>query len=329
MFPACALLEAMKQRGHSVTLITDARGKAFCENISPNIVLDTIRFSFKNILSAGYHAFLTAAKFFRMWIQEHPDVIIGFGGVFTVIPILVAKIFGSKIVIYEQNSILGKANKFLERFADLKVSSFRLDESWTIVSPIVRDEFIKDPVRGYECDGNIKILIIGGSQGAASFSRIVPQALSQLTPEERKSMEIIQQANDYEELKVIYKEMGVKATLERFLYYVAEIMLTSQLVICRSGASTLSELSATGRPAILIPYPDAMDNHQFYNALHYQNKKAAWVLEEKDGIEKELSEILRQILKNRELLKKASSHIMDHTIRNAANCFVDLVEQNC
>jgi UDP-N-acetylglucosamine--N-acetylmuramyl-(pentapeptide) pyrophosphoryl-undecaprenol N-acetylglucosamine transferase len=264
-----------------------------------------------------------------MWILEHPDVIIGFGGVFTVIPILVAKFFGSKIVVYEQNSVLGKANKFLEGYTDLKVSTFRLDESWIIVSPIVRDEFVKNSVRKYECDGNIKILVIGGSQGAASFSQILPRALATLTPEERKNIEIIQQANDYDELKLIYEGIGVKATLERFLHQVAEIMSTSQLVICRSGASTLSELSATGRPAILIPYPDATDNHQLHNALHYKSKKAAWVLEEKDGIEKELGKILRQILENRELLRKASSHIIDPTIRNAAGCFVELVEQNC
>jgi UDP-N-acetylglucosamine--N-acetylmuramyl-(pentapeptide) pyrophosphoryl-undecaprenol N-acetylglucosamine transferase len=319
----------MKQRGHEVTLITDARGDAFCADISSKVVLDTIRFSFKNLLGAGYYALLTAAKFFRIWIHEHPDVIIGFGGVFTVIPMLVAKIFGSKIVVYEQNSVLGKANKFLERFADLKVSSFRLDESWVIVSPIVRDEFVKVPVGEYKCDGKIKILIIGGSQGAASFSQIVPQALAMLTPQERENIEIIQQANNYEELKWVYKSMGIKATLGRFLHYVAEIMLSSQLVICRSGASTLSELSVTGRPAILIPYPDATDNHQLYNALHYKNKNAAWVLEEKAGIEKELGEILRQILENRELLRKASSHIMNPAIRSAASCFVELVEQNC
>jgi UDP-N-acetylglucosamine--N-acetylmuramyl-(pentapeptide) pyrophosphoryl-undecaprenol N-acetylglucosamine transferase len=326
MFPACALFLAAKRKGHDATIITDKRGEAFCSNISGKIVLNTVRFSYENLLDIACYSLLTAIKFLKLWIRVRPDVVIGFGGIFTVIPILIAKVLGSKIVVYEQNSVLGKANKFLERFADLKLASFRLNGSWIHVPPIVRDEFIKNSMHEYKCDGIIKILIIGGSQGAASFSRIVPQALATLSSKERENIEIIQQASDCDKLGQTYKDLGVRATLKQFLNNVAEIMQSSQVVICRSGASTLSELSAIGRPAVLIPYPGAADNHQFYNATYYKSKKAAWVLEENDGIAEELGNILRQILENRELLKKMSSHITGISTCSADD-FIELVER--
>jgi UDP-N-acetylglucosamine--N-acetylmuramyl-(pentapeptide) pyrophosphoryl-undecaprenol N-acetylglucosamine transferase len=327
MFPACALFQALRQRGHDVTIVTDVRGNAFCSDISEKAVFDTIRFSYKNLLGVGFHSLLAALKFFKMWSGKRPDVIIGFGGVFTVVPMLIAKMLGSMIVLYEQNSVLGKANKFLERFSDMKLSSFSLDESWTIVPPIVRDEFIRNPAPKYECDGIIRILVIGGSRGAASFSEIIPRALETLTSPERENIEIVQQSGETDDLRKIYENLGVKAELKPFLNHVGEIMLNSQLVICRSGASTLSELSATGRPAVLIPYPSAADNHQFHNAMYYKNKKAAWILEEKDGIADELGKILRQFLNNRELLKEASSRIMNVSIYSATDNFAKLIEQ--
>jgi UDP-N-acetylglucosamine--N-acetylmuramyl-(pentapeptide) pyrophosphoryl-undecaprenol N-acetylglucosamine transferase len=96
-------------------------------------------------------------------------------------------------------------------------------------------------------------------------------------------------------------------------------------VICRSGASTLSELAATGRPAVLIPYPDSSDDHQFHNAVYYKNKKAAWVLREDADTPEELNGILRQILQKRELLKSASLHMMNRSARHATESFMRLI----
>jgi UDP-N-acetylglucosamine--N-acetylmuramyl-(pentapeptide) pyrophosphoryl-undecaprenol N-acetylglucosamine transferase len=194
------------------------------------------------------------------------------------------------------------------------------------VSAPVRGEFIKNIP--YKCEKIVKILIIGGSQGAASFSKIVPEAIALLNEKERKSIEIIQQVSygDIDQLKQTYKNLGIKSTLKGFIHDIAKIMLDSQLIICRSGASTLSELAATGRPAILIPYPNAADNHQLYNALYYKNKKAAWVLEEKEGIIDELGKILRQILQDRELLKIASSHMISGSRDRTTDNFIKQIE---
>ncbi|MDR0580960.1 MAG: glycosyltransferase [Holosporaceae bacterium] len=326
IFPAYALFQALQKRRSDVIMVTDVRGNAYCGSISEKIIFNTIRFSYKNILKIGYYSLSTFFTFCKFWFRKRPDIVIGFGGVFTVIPLSIAKVLGSKIIIYEQNSILGKANKFLEKFADSKLSSFRLGENWIEVPAPVRGEFIKNIP--YKCKKIIKILIIGGSQGAASFSKIIPEAMALLDKKERKHIEIIQQASygDVKQLKQTYKDLGIKSTLKSFIHDVAEIMLDSQLIICRSGASTLSELAATGRPAILIPYPNAADNHQLYNALYYKNKKAAWVLEEKEGIIDKLGKILRQILQDRELLKITSSHMINSSKGCATDNFIKQIE---
>jgi UDP-N-acetylglucosamine--N-acetylmuramyl-(pentapeptide) pyrophosphoryl-undecaprenol N-acetylglucosamine transferase len=326
IFPACALFKAMQKKGHDVTIITDARGNVFSGDIPKKIVLDTIKFSCKNFLGIVYYFIVTFFRFCKIWFARHQDIVIGFGGAFTVIPLIVSKVFGSKIVIYEQNSIVGKANKFLEKFANLKLASFKLDESWKEVLAPVRDDFLKNIP--YECDEIIKILVIGGSQGAASFSNIVPKALAKLSRQEIKNIEITQQVahGNIDELKQVYENLGVKSTLKRFVHGVADAMFESQLVICRSGASTLSELSATGRPAILIPYPEATDNHQFHNAMYYRDKKAAWVIEESDEVVEELGKILRQILQKRELLKTASFHMINSSVGRATDSFMELIE---
>jgi UDP-N-acetylglucosamine--N-acetylmuramyl-(pentapeptide) pyrophosphoryl-undecaprenol N-acetylglucosamine transferase len=327
MFPACALFYATLRRGYDVSLVTDDRGDVFCNDITAKVVLKTLRFSPGNFPKTVFYLFRVFCKFLKFWLLKRPAVVIGFGGSFTIVPLLTAKILRSKIVIYEQNAVLGRANRFLERFADLKLTSFELGDDWVQAPAPVREDFLQQ--RPYECAGALRILIIGGSQGAASLLSIIPGAMETLTLTERQDLEIIQQTANggIDDLKKIYDGLRVKSTLKPFLHCVAEEMLMSQLVICRSGASTLSELAATGRPAILIPYPRAADNHQLHNALSYKNRKAAWVLEEKDGVAVELGQILREILQNRELLKKASFHMMNGSSHRATDRFVELIER--
>jgi UDP-N-acetylglucosamine--N-acetylmuramyl-(pentapeptide) pyrophosphoryl-undecaprenol N-acetylglucosamine transferase len=328
MFPACALFTAVRKKGHGVTMVTDGRGEVFCADISPKIVLNTVRFSYRKILAIMLDFAHTFLKFFRLWRKESPDVIVGFGGILTVIPPLVGKILGSRVIIYEQNAIIGRANKFLEKFADLKLSTFELGGEWIEIAAPVREEFSRCG-RPYECEGNINILVLGGSQGAASFTKIIPEALSLIDERERKSIEITQQTGkgNIEELRNLYENIGIKSTLKEFIQNVAEVMATAQLVICRSGASTLSELATTGRPAILIPYPNSSKDHQLHNAVYYQGKKAAWVLEEKEGIASELAEIIMEVLQNRELLKSAAYNMMRSSAGRAVDDFVKLIEK--
>lgn len=340
MFPACALFDSLSEKGHSVTMVTDVRGDRFCGNIgsSHKIVLRTIRFSLgfsiKKLFKLIRDTFSISSQLHALWKSAPPDVIVGFGSSFTIIPILIGKLLGSKIILYEQNSILGKANKFLSRFSDFKVSTFSIDESWQRLPSPVRHEFVDAANSSdYNCDGRIKIVVIGGSQGALSFSSIIPNSLALLDQKIRSDIDIVQQVSTakIDDLSDAYRKIGVNAKLLDFVHNVAEEMANAQLIISRSGASTLAELSTLGRPAILIPYPLAADNHQFYNALCYKNKGAAWIVEEDDNhenIEKKLASVMAEILGNRELLKKAALRMNSSLKKQSTEVFADFVEKS-
>lgn len=331
MFPSCALFETIKQHGHYTHMVTDTRGNTFCDNIDNKTVVDTIRFPTKIAFNDIAASFRVISKFFKLWKGNRPNVIIGFGGIFTIAPIIVAKILGAKVIIYEQNSIVGKANRLLAKIADLKLSTFKINSSWKLIASPVRKEFLSVKQIPYSCSGTIKIIIIGGSQGASSFSRIIPNALTLINEDQRKNIEIVQQTGkgSINELQQKYQQIGVKATLVNFVHNIAEEMLSAQLIICRSGASTLAELSAIGRPAILIPYPAAAENHQFHNAMYYKNKNAAWLIEENKNTEKVLAETIISILNNRELLKTAASNMINKLKDNSTVIFVDFIEKLC
>lgn len=328
MFPACALFLAMKEKNHDVTLITDKRGNVFCSDVFPKIVIDTVRFSLKNFLSVIWYCLVNSVRFCEIWCKNPPEVVIGFGGLFTVLPIVIAKILGAKVVICEQNTVVGKANKLLGTISNLKLSAFDIDSNWKKISMPVREEF-KNVSHDYRCDGGIKILVIGGSQGAKSFSKIIPEALRKLDKTLREKIEIVQQISygSISDMRTLYDSIGVKATLLKFVDNVAEVMSEAQLVICRAGASTLSELVEMTRPAVLIPFPEAADNHQYKNAMYYKERRAAWIVEEGEKSSDELSKILKTILNDREVLKQMAANIEKIKENSTINDFVTLIEQ--
>ena len=332
MFPACALFELLKLRGHSVSMITDTRGERFCNAINEGdkVVVKTVRFNIRNIFSIIFDLIGISRKFLSIWKNNRPDIIVGFGSLFTIVPIMIGKLFGSKIIVYEQNSILGRANKFLSYFANFKVSTFTIDEKWQQLPSPVRKEFVKAKNSEYKCDDRIKIVVIGGSQGAVSFSFIIPNALSLISSELRKDIDIVQQVSSakIDDLRKAYDKIDINARLLDFVRNVAEEMSSAQLIISRSGASTLAELSTLGRPAILIPYPLASDNHQYHNAVCYKNRKAAWIVEENENIERELSSIIINLLNNRQLLKDAASNMINGLGDKSTEIFADFIEKS-
>lgn len=353
IFPGCALYDLLKKSNFEVTLLTDKRGSVFCEDIEDRLILDTFRYSYAHIFSLLKALFCLPFTLVKKWSFRRPDVIIGFGGSMTVIPILIARILGAKVVIYEQNSVVGRANKFLSHFADLKLSFFNLNSEkieeapapikfaskisknkgkklWIVVDPPVRNEFFEARKIPYKISEKIKILIIGGSQGAVSFAKIMPKVLAGIDSEIRKNIEVVQQvsSSNVDDLYKKYHDLGVTADLRPFINNVAQELAVSTLVICRAGASTLSELSVVGRPAILIPYSLASDDHQILNAKFFEQNQAAWVVQENNYVVINLTKVIKNILDNRELLKNASSHIIN-MLKNNSNEFVKFINKAC
>ena len=326
LFPAIALAEALESKHHEVTMVTDDRGAVYCEHFENKKVYKSVRCSLKGAFVLLFRLLGVFISFLRFCKSEKPDVIVGFGGIFTVVPVIVGSMCGIKIVLYEQNTVIGRANRYLLNFADLKLSAFSIGGSWKMQHSPVRKEFLKEVP--YKCDGKIKILVIGGSQGAKSFSTIIPAAIKGLSAEERSELEIVQQDSygDIDELKQKYDSFGVKSVIGKFFNNVSELMGKCQLVICRAGSSTLTELAAMGRPAILIPFPRAMDNHQYLNAKRYVDRNAAWLIEEDSCASERLKNILKQILRNREILKQKSGHMYNKNLEDASDGFVRLLE---
>ena len=326
IYPACALLDALHTKGHEGKLIVDSRGLPFCKDIADVEAFPSIRFGWNRLLQNFGSAIVIILRMLLLCVRWRPDVIVGFGGLFTIIPILVAKLCGTKVVLYEQNAVIGRANRLLSAIANLRVTSYEQANGWKKISALVRKEFLKKVP--YKCDDKITILVMGGSQGARSFSSIIPEVLSRLSDTTRRNLELIQQESygNVEKLQQIYKSIGVKATVEPYIDDVAKVMSSSQLVICRAGASTLSELSALGRPAILIPFPSSAENHQLCNATYYSRKGSAWVLEEKKFIVTRMASLLDEIFSNRELLKTAASNIIDSSASTAADSFIDCIK---
>lgn len=326
LFPAMALAEALKKKDHEVIIVTDERGAVYCEHFENKKVYGNVRFSLKGILTIGFKLIGTFFSFLHFCKTQKPDIIIGFGGIFTVVPIIVGRMCKVKVVLYEQNTVIGRANRYLSNFSDMMLSAFSIGGHWKVQPSPVRDEFLKKVP--FDCGGKLKILVIGGSQGAKSFSVIIPSAIKGLSAEERSEIEIVQQESyeDIDELKQRYDHLGVKSTISKFFHNVAELMGKSQLVICRSGSSTLMELSAMGRPAVLIPYPRAMDNHQRLNAKRYVDRNSAWMIEEDGFSSEKLKNILKQILRDRSILKQKADHMYNKNMESASENFIRLIE---
>jgi UDP-N-acetylglucosamine--N-acetylmuramyl-(pentapeptide) pyrophosphoryl-undecaprenol N-acetylglucosamine transferase len=298
MFPASALADALTRRGFEVALVTDRRGQAFTVQ-GGTVKAHRIRASglgdrslakkILGVLELGLGVFDA-----RHLLKEiRPKVVVGFGG-YASVPTLVAAIrLGLPTVLHEQNAVLGRANRLLATRVTRIATSFAevagikpADRARVVLTGNpVRDavaRLYREPYPAPKTDGAITILVTGGSQGARVFGRVVPAAVALLPEPARRRLRIVQQCRgeDIEEARRIYRELGVLAELATFFGDLPDRLGKAQLVICRSGASTVAELTAAGRPGILVPYPYHSDDHQGANAQALENAGAAWVMRE-------------------------------------------------
>lgn len=323
MFPAAALAFDLVSRGFKVDLVTDSRGRAY-EGIFPDIRTHVISAgtlggglagTIKGVAALGLG--LVQAKMLVDKIK--PDVVIGFGGYPSVPAVYAAQRKGILSVIHEQNAVLGRANVFLAPRADRIALSLAqvegMEEADAVRAVVtgnpVRDEIAELYTKPYPIvamDGTLKIFVMGGSLGARVFSEIVPKALSRLSAEYRSRLEIVQQCRpeDIEEVKAGYKAAGIKARLESFFHDVPDILAQTHLVISRSGASTVAEIAAAGRPAIFVPYPHHKDQQQKMNAEAVADAGGAWVMTQEGFTEEALLARIETFLQNPETLFRAA-----------------------
>jgi UDP-N-acetylglucosamine--N-acetylmuramyl-(pentapeptide) pyrophosphoryl-undecaprenol N-acetylglucosamine transferase len=243
-------------------------------------------------------------------------------------------------VIQEQNAVMGRANRLLSRYANRIALSFiptkyldpEAQPRATLTGIPVRDAVLAyrnvayappDPV------GRLLLLVFGGSQGAQFFSEIMPAALMTLPSPLRWRLTVVQQARDedVERLTHTYKEAEIVAHIAPFFRDLPERMATSQLVISRSGASTVAELMAIGRPCILVPLPHALDNDQLENATRLQEGGGGWCIRQSELTPERLAAELQRLLTSPDLLSVAASKAKAMATPDAVAKLADLVEE--
>ena len=295
LFPAEALARALLERQCRVALVTDRRGQAFGDKL-PDIELHRIRAGrfgagLVSKVVAGAELALGTREAHRLLRRLAPAAVVGFGGYPSVPPMLAAARLGLPTLIHEQNAILGRANRLLAPRAKRIATSFtevgavrnadraRIVETGNPVRPTIA-ALRGAPYPMPSLEGPFEILIIGGSQGARVLSEVVPAALAQLPEPLRSRLRLTQQARaeDIDAVRRAHQASGVAAALATFFADIPERLARAHLVISRSGASTVAELAMVGRPAILIPYLQAADDHQTANARALEKAGGAWVM---------------------------------------------------
>jgi UDP-N-acetylglucosamine--N-acetylmuramyl-(pentapeptide) pyrophosphoryl-undecaprenol N-acetylglucosamine transferase len=282
LFPAEALAHELKERGWTIHLATDDRAERFAGHF-PAETIHQIR----SATVGSKNPLALLATFWKLWggVRQasavirriKPAVVVGFGGYPTLPPLYAATRRGVATMIHEQNAVMGRANRALSRRVTAIAGGFLPEDASaagaktvTTGNP-VRPQVIVAAATPYSVsrsgDG-FRLLVFGGSQGAQFFSDAVPAAVAQLTKDQLARLSVVQQARaeDVARVKAAYEKIGVKADVSPFFTDMAARMAASHLVISRSGASTVSEIAVIGRPALLVPYPHALDHDQAANA---------------------------------------------------------------
>lgn len=342
MTPAAALARDLLSRGYRVALATDARGNKYASMfdgtdihiLSAGTLGGGILGKIKGIGALGV-GMLQAERLIK---KLHPAVVVGFGGYPSFPPVYIAQRHKIPTIIHQSDAVLGRANAVLAPKADRIALSFAhvegIEEADAVRAVVTGNPVREDitalyakPYPALEIDGPLRIAVFGGSLGARVFSEVLPSVLSKLSAAHKARLEITQQcrAEDLEQVKQTYEAAGIKARLEPFFDDVAAILAQAHLVISRSGASTVAEVTTAGRPAIFVPYPYHKDLQQKINADTVADAGGAWVMTQDGFTEEALLARIETFLQNPETLFRAAENARSCAKPDAARRLGNLV----
>ena len=344
MVPAAALAEELTRRGHRVALVSDARGVRFpglFDNVQTH-VLPAGRFQVKKPqgwASAVREMWRGRAMARELYRTFKPAAVIGFGG-YPAFPALLAA-FAEKIptAVHEQNAVLGRVNRVVAGKVDAIATSYRATERLAtkhegkvhLVGNPVREAVLALRAKPYpllEEDGIFRVLVTGGSQGASILSQVVPDGLAMLPVTFRRRLQVTHQARieDIDAVRAQYAEHQIPADLATYLPDMPEQLAWAHLVIARAGASTIAELTAAGRPAILVPLPGATDDHQTANAREITKAGGARTIPQPEFTAVELAKQMQKLGLDPAALENAAARAKSVGRPTAVSDLADLVE---
>jgi len=344
MIPAHALAAELKARGHGVLLITDERGARYPGLFDgvPVHILPAGRLGGGPLgwLKAAGAVMKGRAEAKRLHREHTPDAVVGFGGYPAFPSLLAASARKIQTVLHEQNAVMGRVNRLLAGEAEaIGVAYDQIDrlkpryrDKVVVVGNPVREEISRLgelPFPAFDEAAPLKILVTGGSQGATILGRIVPEGLGLLDPSLRRRLQIVQQCrpDDIERVRQRYAELGIPAELMTYIEDMAAKLGDCHLMIGRAGASTIAELTAAGRPAILIPFAAATDDHQTANAREMVKAGGARSIPQSGFTPDVLARQVEALAMDPVALNNAAARALSVGRPHAARDLADLVER--
>jgi len=338
LFPAQALAGVLIRRGREIVVMTDSRFANYATAF-PAARIETVPSSPFNAITAP---FKIAAGIVMAWaklLKLKPAAVVGFGGYPSVPVMMAANLAGFPTAIIEQNAVVGRANRLVMNRVKVVAAAFPIarfapsDPSKIVLTgnplrPEV-EALWGAPYQAPQSGGPLHLLVFGGSQGARAMSEIVPAGLSRLPHDLKTRLSVVQQCRpeDIETVRQIYANADIRAELQTFFNDLPRRMADSHLVIARSGAGTVAELMAIGRPAILVPLPAALDDNQTPNADILARADAGWRVRQSDLTPDFLAQMLIKIFADPVNLARRAAAAHALAVPQAAEKLADVVDR--
>ena len=328
IFPGLAVAQALREQGWNVHWL-GAPGSMEERLVPPQgFPLETIDFSGvrgKGLLTLALLPLRLLKAFAQAWAvvrRVRPDVVIGLGGYISFPGGMMATLAGKPLILHEQNSVAGMANKVLANVASRVFCAFpnALPGAQWVGNPL-RQAFLQQspPAERFAGrSGPLRILVVGGSLGAKALNDTVPQALALIPPEQRPQVRHQSGAKQMQALQASYAAAGVQAELTPFIDDTASAYAQADLVICRAGASTVTELAAVGAAAIYVPFPHAVDDHQTTNARFVVDAGGGWVVQQTALSPEKLAHMIQNMQRSTLLETAQKAKMMQKTEATAA-----------
>jgi UDP-N-acetylglucosamine--N-acetylmuramyl-(pentapeptide) pyrophosphoryl-undecaprenol N-acetylglucosamine transferase len=316
IFPGLAVAEALRERAWRVHWL-GGPGSMESRLVPPRgFAFETIEFSGVRGKGLGTFVMLPVrlAKSFWQSVQVmrrvKPDVVVGLGGYISFPAGMASVMLGKPLVLHEQNSVAGMANRVLAAFARRVFTAFpgALKKAAWVGNPL-RPAFVQQPApqeRLAARSGPLRLLVVGGSLGAKALNDIVPKALALIPRDARPHVVHQSGAKQIDELRANYTAAGVLAELTPFIDDTAQAYADADLIVCRAGASTVTEIAAVGAAAVFVPFPAAVDDHQTTNAKFLVDAGGGWLVQQRDLTPERLAQLIRQVDRP-ELIRRATA----------------------
>ena len=334
ILPALYLMRHFFEKGYEVIVVTDKRGKKFLKNHSDFklYVLRTETTTNKNFLKKILSLLIIFYSIIESIIilrKEKPDLVFGFGGYVSFPISFVSKFFNLPLIIYENNIIMGRTNKYLSFFAkkifvavELKntLSKNLLNKICKVGPILAKKTFENKYFENKNATKNFSFLILGGSQGAEIFGKIIPPVMKKIK-EAGHSIEVNQQCikEQKDSIKEFYNKNNIKNYLFEFDENIVKLISYANLAITRCGASSTAELTHIRTPFIAVPLPYSIDNHQYLNAKYYEDKGCCWLLEQDNFNVENLFNLVIEAIRNKKKLNDVIQNMKKIYIGNVYN----------